>query len=149
VILWSAFAFELPAHGAAVIAAGEHACEEALLRRPSGVRLPLPIAARHGVVEPTVRGILIDVDIVALAVLFEAVAKSPHVVERNEVVGLAEGREYRARELRNQAFERLRLPFRYPPLARRGRAVPHDSRADRHLGRKHERMAPSLAIAGD
>src|SRR5215475_6981564 len=91
----------------------------------------------------------IDVDVVALMVGLKAVAKTLHVFDRNDVVGLAEGREDWAGKRRNQRFERPWLPFVHLPFALGGGAVPHDRGADRHLGGEYERMPPGLAISGD
>src|SRR5260370_39767277 len=50
VVIVAAFAGEVPAHRLSRIAAAEHVRKKALLRRPSGLRLRLAVAARHGVV---------------------------------------------------------------------------------------------------
>src|SRR5262249_17799769 len=75
---------KLPADRGRVIAAAEGLGEELLLRRPAGVGLRLAITARHGVVEPAMRGILVDMDVVALLVPLEAVAKAPNVIKRDD-----------------------------------------------------------------
>src|SRR5215475_1072826 len=89
-------ALKLPADRGGVKATAEDLGEELLLRRPAGVGLRLAIAARHGVVEPAMRGILVDVDVVALLVPLEAVAKAPNVIKRDDVTRFSEGAEHRA-----------------------------------------------------
>src|ERR1700722_10460172 len=96
VVVLAAFAGEAPAHRLAGVAAGEHVGQEALLRRPAGLRLRFAVAARHGVVQPAVGSALIDVDVVALAMLLQAIAQAPHIGERDDMIGLAESPEYRA-----------------------------------------------------
>jgi hypothetical protein len=69
-------------HAAHVVVAGvEHALKKRELQRPSGFRLRTAITARHGVVEPAVRRIGVDLDRIGLVVTIEAVAQAPHVGE--------------------------------------------------------------------
>src|SRR6516165_3264920 len=63
----------------AVVAGVEHALEKRELQRPRGLRLRPAITARHGVVEPAVRRVGVDLDRIALVVTIEAVAQAPHV----------------------------------------------------------------------
>src|SRR5713101_1606770 len=89
IIIRAAIAFEAPTYALGVMTAGEDLGQEALLRGPAGFGLGLAIAARHGVVEPAVRRPRVKVNVVALAVGFEAVAKALHILDRDDVVGLA------------------------------------------------------------
>src|SRR5262245_62547478 len=91
---------------AAVVARIEHALEERALQRPAGLRLRAAIAARHGVVEPSVRRAGIDLDGIALVVAIEAIAQAPHVGERDHVVRLAENAEDRALDAGDDLLER-------------------------------------------
>src|SRR5262249_37948641 len=84
-------AFEAPTDGARVVIRAERLSKEALLRGPTGVGLRLAITARHGVVEPAVRRVPVNMNVVAFLVRLKAVAEAAHVIERNDVVGLAEG----------------------------------------------------------
>src|SRR5262245_65833388 len=59
----------------AVVAWVEHALEKRELQRPSGFRLRTAIPARHGVVEPAVRRIGVDLDRNALSVSVRAVGQ--------------------------------------------------------------------------
>src|SRR5262249_44265039 len=95
IIVQAAFAFEAPIDPLGVITARKRPGQESLLRRPGSIGLWPPVTAWHGVVEPTVRGALVDVDLVTLMVGFETVAQPLHVVDRDDVVGFAEGREDR------------------------------------------------------
>src|SRR5215470_12733295 len=148
IVMGTALAFKLPADRA-VIAAAEHLGEKALLRSPAGVGLRLAITARHGVVEPAMWRVLVDVDVVALVVRLKAVAEAPHVVERDDVIGFAEGAEHRAGQCRDDVIERFRLQLVDLPFALARGAVPNDGGADPHLGGEHQRMPASLAIAAD
>src|SRR6266540_1823847 len=69
VVARAALALEAPADGLGVVARAEHLGQELLLRGPAGVGLRLAITARHGVVEPAVRRVLVNVDVVGLLVL--------------------------------------------------------------------------------
>src|SRR5262245_45531145 len=149
IVIGTAVAFKPPADGAAVIAATEHLGEEALLRGPAGVGLRLAIAARHGVVEPAMRRVLVDVDVVALLVRFEAVAEAPHIIERDDVIGLAKGAEHRAGQCRDDVIERFRLQLVDLPFALACGAVPHHGGADRHLRGEHQGVPAGLAITAD
>src|ERR1700730_15230598 len=51
-----------------VVAGRRHLLQERALVGPGGLRLGGAIAPRHGVVEPAVRGVAVDVDAVALAI---------------------------------------------------------------------------------
>src|SRR5262249_43925389 len=123
--------------------------QEALLCGPASIGLWLAVAARHGVVQPTVRRVLVDMNVVALMAGFETVAKTLHVLDRDDVVGLAEGREDWAGKRCNHRFERLWLQLVHLPFALGGGAVPHDGGADRHFGSEYERMPPGLAVSGN
>src|SRR5256885_17179167 len=78
IVARAALAPKLPADRGGVIAPAERLGEKPLLRCPAGVGLRLAITARHGVVEPAVRGALVDVDVVALFLPLEAVAETPN-----------------------------------------------------------------------
>ena len=71
----------------------EDPAQKRQLQRPSSLSGITAVAARHGVVEPTVRGAGINLDGVAFVVAVETVAKSAHIVERDEVVGLTKNAE--------------------------------------------------------
>src|SRR5258708_12858454 len=101
----------------AVVAGAEHALEKRELQRPSGFRLRTTIAARHGVVEPAVRRIGIDLDRIALVVTIEAVAQPPHIGERDHLVGLAENAENRTLARADDLPARLTITPPYPPLS--------------------------------
>src|SRR5215813_7152017 len=90
-----------------VVARIEHTLEKRKLQRPSGFRLRAAITARHGVVEPAVRRVGVDLDRVALVVTIEAVAQAPHVGERDHMVGLAENAENRTFDRGNDLVERF------------------------------------------
>src|SRR5262249_41030620 len=96
IVVRAALTFKLPADRGGIVAAPEQVGEEPLLCRPAGVGLWLAIAPWHGVVEPAMRGIFVDVDVVAPLVPLEAVAKAPDVIERDDVIGLAKSAEHRA-----------------------------------------------------
>src|ERR1700730_18625054 len=149
IIVRAAIAFEAPAYTLGVITAGEDIGQEALLRGPAGFGLGLAITARHGVVEPAVRRARVEVNVVALTVGFEAVAKALHILDRDDVVGLAEGREDWTGKRCNHLVERLWLQLVHLPFALGGGAVPHNRSADRCLGSEYERMPPGLAVASD
>src|SRR6266852_4891896 len=149
IIVRPALAFEAPAYAPGVIATRKNLGQEALLRGPAGIGLWLAVTAWHGVVQPTVRRALVDVNVITLIVGFEAVAKTLHVLDRDDVVGLAEGREDWAGKRCNRRFERLWLQPVRLPFALGGGAVPHHRSADRHLSSEYERMPPGLAVSGD
>src|SRR6266481_5663595 len=149
IVVDPAFALETPAYALAVIAARKDLGQEALLRGPAGIGLRLAVPARHGVVQPTVGGALVDVNVVAFMVGFEAVAKTLHVLERDDVVGLAEGRKDRAGKRCNHRFERPRLQLVDLPFALGSGTVPHHRSADRRLRSEYERVPPGLAVSGD
>src|SRR5437016_5901985 len=136
IVIETAHALKLPADRGGVIAAAEHLGEKPLLRRPAGVGLRLARAARHGVVEPAVRGALVDVDVVALLVPLEAVAKAPNVIERDDMIRFTKGAEHGAGQCRHDVVERSWLQLVDLPFPLRGRAIPNDSGADRHLRRE-------------
>src|SRR5260221_14662287 len=96
IVVVAAFTCKAPAHRLGGVAAAEHVRQEALLCGPSGFRLCLAVAARHGVVQPAMGGALVDVDIVALLVGFEAIAEALYIGERDDVIGFPEGAEDRA-----------------------------------------------------
>src|SRR5262245_36006412 len=79
IVAWTARALKLPADRGGVIAAAKHLGQEPLLRRPTGVGLRLAIAARHGVVEPAMRRVFVDMAVVALLMAFEAFGEAPNV----------------------------------------------------------------------
>src|ERR1700720_1469454 len=116
IIIRPAFAFKAPGYAPGVITASKDLRQEALLRGPASVGLWLAVTARHGVVQPTVRRALVDVNVVALMVGFEAVTKALHVLDRDDVVGLAEGREDWAGERGNHRFEGPWLQFVHLPF---------------------------------
>src|SRR5262245_18496300 len=119
----------------AVVARVEHALEKRKLQRPSGFCLRAAITARHGVVEPAVRRVGVDLDRVALVVTIEAVAQAPHVGERDHMVGLAENAENRTFDRGNDLVERFGIARAGLPFALRRRAVPDERRGDRPLRR--------------
>src|SRR5262252_1188207 len=149
IIIRSAVAFEAPAYALGLESAGNDPGQEALLCGPAGLGLRFAVAARHGVVEPAVWCARVEVNVVTLAVGFESVAKALHILDRDDVVGLAEGREDRTGERCNHLVQRLWLQLVHLPLPLGCGAVPHDCRADWCLGGENERMPPGLAIAGD
>src|SRR5690242_426531 len=61
-------AVEAPVHLTGLIPTGKYPFEENLLVGPAGVRLWCAVAARHGVVEPSVRRVLVDMNVVAFVV---------------------------------------------------------------------------------
>src|SRR5215472_8232157 len=101
----------------AVVAGREHAFEKRELQRPSGFRLRTAIPARHGIVEPAVRRIGVDLDRIALVVTIEAVAQAPHVGERDHVVGLAENAKNRTFDRGNDLVERFGIARADLPFA--------------------------------
>src|SRR5262245_61947606 len=133
----------------AVIAPVEHASEKCELQRPGGFGLLPAIAARHGFIEPTVRGIGVDLDRIALVVTVETVAQAPHVGERDHVVGFAENAENRTPDCGDDLVERPGIARADLPFALRRRSVPDKCRCDRPLRRQYQRMASRLAYAFD
>ena len=93
------------------------------------------------------RRVGIDVDVIRLAVTLQGVAQAPDVVDRDEVIGLAEHAEHRARDGGDDLVERPRIFAVGLPLARLGGTVPDQRGADRARRREHERQARGLAHA--
>src|SRR5262249_55727278 len=137
IVVGATLALKLPADRGRVVAAAEHLGEKPLLCRPAGIGLRLAIAARHGVIEPAVRGVLVDVNVVALLVPLEAVAKAPNVIERDDVIRFTKSAEHRAGQCRDDVVERFRLQLIDLPFALRGGAIPDDSGADPHFRLEH------------
>src|ERR1700694_4890731 len=124
IVVVAAFTREVPAYRLGRIAAAEHVGEKALLRRPSGLRLRLAVAARHGVVEPAMGSALVDVDVIAFLVSLPAIPEAVHVRDRDDVIGLAESPEHRAVDGGDHLIQRPRLAFAYLPFALGGGPIP-------------------------
>ena len=87
---------------------------------------------------------------VILLRLFQRIAKSSHIIDRNDVIGLAEDTQDRATDLRQQIFYRCRSEFIADPFLAADRAIENHGAGDViTLCGNEERLPPGLAYAND
>src|SRR5688572_7292324 len=149
IIVAGEYAVEAPAHLVGLVPTGKNPFEENLLIRPPGVRLRGAVTARHRVVEPAMRRVGIDVDVVALVVFLERVAKAQHVVIGDDVIGRTEGAEYWTVDGREDLLHRSGIGVAHRPFARGGGTVPDNRCGNFRLGGVDQRMPAGLAVTGD
>src|SRR5688572_33458218 len=78
----------------------------------------------------------------------QSIAKSGHIIDGNDVIGLAEDSQHRAMDLRHEIFHRRRSEFIGDPFLAADRAVENHRTGDvTALCRNKERLAASLAYA--
>ncbi len=103
----------------------EQPVEEGELFRPSRLGLGLAVAARHGVVEPTVRGTAEHPDGVIDLIVLKAIAEAPHIIEGDDVVCFPEGTKHGAVNVGDYVFEGAGLTVVGFPFSDRGCSVPN------------------------
>ena len=79
----------------------------------------------------------------------QAIAKAPDIVDRDQMIGLAEHAEHRTIDRGDDLIERARVLGVDRPFARLGRAVPDQRRSNRARCRDHERKPAGLTDAHD
>src|SRR4051794_7928072 len=93
----------------AVMAGRQDRLQERALMGPGRLRLGAAVAPRHGVIEPAVRRVAIDLDVVTLSVAIQTVAQAPDVVERDQMIGFAEHSEHGTIDRGDDLVERARI----------------------------------------
>src|SRR4029077_7125481 len=93
----------------AVTAGRQDRLQERALMGPGRLRLGAAVAPRHGVIEPAVRRVAIDVDVVTVSVALQTIAQAPDVVERDQMIGLAEHSEHGTVDRGDDLVERARI----------------------------------------
>src|SRR6195256_4262384 len=67
----------------AVAAGRKDLLQEGALIGPGPLRLSAAVAPRHGVVEPAMRRVAVNMNVVAFSVTLQAIAKAPDIVDRD------------------------------------------------------------------